>query len=486
MTDPSALPASPTTTRCRRWPSAAASGSGWASGGRGRCCASSAIPNGPCAARSSAGPTARAASWPSPIPRCEPPATGSGPRPSRTWSPTASGSRSTAGRSPPDDFARLVERVLVVADRVAPRHGEPTEFELLTAVVFARFAEVRPDLALVEVGLGGRLDATHAWDGGVAVVTNVDLDHMDRLGDTIPLIAREKAAIIERGDLAVTGARGDGLAVIRRRARRVAVPLTEVEPPPLLGWDRDGHRHRAAAARAGPGSACAGGTRRRTRRSPMRRSMRSRRPGSRPSPTTPGGAATRTPSGRAGWSSSGSSDRDVLLDGAHNPAGAAALALALDDLRPFLDGGPLDARDRVDGRQGRRRRRRRARARRRRWPARPSCATTLDVAARACPAADLAARWRTGAACGRAGRPAAPVIARRSAAPRPGVRRIGPGRRRRFALSCRRGAWRPRRRPGRCATPTPPEDSMTDPRPPPPRADRGSAPTRSAGASGRS
>ncbi len=83
------------------------------------------------------------------------------------------------------DFARLVERVLAVADRVAPRHGEPTEFELLTAVVFARFAEVRPDVALVEVGLGGRLDATHAWDGGVAVVTNVDLDHMDRLGDTV-------------------------------------------------------------------------------------------------------------------------------------------------------------------------------------------------------------------------------------------------------------------------------------------------------------
>ena len=83
------------------------------------------------------------------------------------------------------DFARLVGRVLAVADRVARRHGEPTEFELLTAVVFARFAEVRPDVALVEVGLGGRLDATHAWDGGVAVVTNVDLDHMDRLGDTI-------------------------------------------------------------------------------------------------------------------------------------------------------------------------------------------------------------------------------------------------------------------------------------------------------------
>ena len=59
-------------------------------------------------------------------------------------------------------------------------------------------------------------------------------------GDTITAIAREKAAIIERGDLAVTGARGDGLAVIRRRARRLGVPLTEVDPAPLLGWDRDG------------------------------------------------------------------------------------------------------------------------------------------------------------------------------------------------------------------------------------------------------
>ena len=92
----------------------------------------------------------------------------------------------------PVDFARLVGRVLAVADRVARRHGDPTEFELLTAVVFARFAEVRPDVALVEVGLGGRLDATHAWDGGVAVVTNVDLDHMDLLGDTIKKIARRR------------------------------------------------------------------------------------------------------------------------------------------------------------------------------------------------------------------------------------------------------------------------------------------------------
>lgn len=240
----------------------------------------------------------------------------------------------------PDDFARLVERVLLMADRIAPRHGDPTEFELLTAVVFARFAEVRPDVALVEVGLGGRLDATHAWDGGVAVVTNVDLDHMDRLGDTVTKIAREKAAIIERGDHAVTGARGDGLAVIRRRARRLAVPLTEVSPAPLLGWDRDGididlprlgrtrvglrGRHQAANAAIADATIDA---------------LEAAGIATVPDDARRRGYAAAVWPGRLELVRAG--DRDVLLDGAHNPAGAAALASALDDLRPYLDPGPI-------------------------------------------------------------------------------------------------------------------------------------------------
>src|SRR5439155_3916285 len=140
----------------------------------------------------------------------------------------------------PTTFARLVAEILPVADRVARRLGEPTEFELLTAVLFRWFAESGIDVAVVEVGLGGRLDATHAWDGGVAVITNVDLDHMALLGPTIAHIAREKAAIIERGDVAVTGADGEALRIVRRRAARMRVPLTEVAPPPLLAIERDG------------------------------------------------------------------------------------------------------------------------------------------------------------------------------------------------------------------------------------------------------
>ena len=239
-----------------------------------------------------------------------------------------------------EDFTRHVEAVLAVADRVAARHGEPTEFELLTAVVFRHFAEAGIDVALVEVGLGGRLDATHAWDGGVAAVTNVALDHMEQLGPTIAAIAREKAAIIERGDRAVTGADGEALAIIRRRARRMGAPLTAVEPAPIVGWDRDGltvelprlgrtrvglrGRHQAATvavadavldALGEAGIAAAHGEARRR------------------------GYATAVWPGRLELVSRGGVD--VLLDGAHNPAGAAALAQAMDDLRPHLARGRL-------------------------------------------------------------------------------------------------------------------------------------------------
>ncbi len=244
----------------------------------------------------------------------------------------------------PDAFARLVDVVLGVAARIARRHGEPTEFELLTAVMFRHFADVGVDVALVEVGLGGRLDATHAWDGGVAAVTNVGLDHMDRLGSTVEAIAREKAAIIERGDLAVTGAAGTALEVVRRRARRVGAPLRVVAPAPLVGLDRDGidvelprlgrtrialrGRHQAANAAVADAvldALDAAGI--------ARAGEADRRRGY-AAATWPGRLELLGPS-------DATRGREVLLDGAHNPDGAAALAGALDDLRPFLAPGPF-------------------------------------------------------------------------------------------------------------------------------------------------
>jgi len=235
-------------------------------------------------------------------------------------------------------FADLVGRVLPVADRVAARLGDPTEFEILTAAIFLWFAEEHVDLALVEVGLGGRLDATNTWDGGVAVITNVDLDHMDRLGATVPLIAREKAAIIKRGDVAVTGADGEALPVIRRRARRVGAGLTVIDPAPLLAWDRDGitvdlpdlgrtdvglrGRHQAANVAVAHGLLDG-----------LERAGIARVP---PAARREGYRTSRWP-GRLELIELPDGTQ-VLLDGAHNPAGAATLAHAIDDLRPFLRG----------------------------------------------------------------------------------------------------------------------------------------------------
>ena len=242
----------------------------------------------------------------------------------------------------PEAFAAGVEAVLPVADRVARRLGPLTEFELLTAVMFRHFAQAAPDVALVEVGLGGRLDATHVWDGGVAVVTNVALDHTDRLGTTIEAIAREKAAIIERGDRAVTGTSGDALGVVRRRCLRLGVPLSTAAPAPVLAWTRD--MLTVDLPRLGP--------------TPV--ALRGRHQGANaavadalldalevagiatvPADARRRGYATARWPGRlelvavSGWRGT----RDVLLDGAHNPAGAATLATALDDLRPHLTGG---------------------------------------------------------------------------------------------------------------------------------------------------
>ena len=244
----------------------------------------------------------------------------------------------------PERFTALVAEVLPIADRVANAKGPPTEFELLTAMIFRWFAEEAIDLALVEVGLGGRLDATHAWDGGVAAVTNVDLDHMEQLGPTVEAIAREKAAIIERGDLAVTGAEEPALTIIRDRARKVGAPLVIAPPATLVGLDRDGIQVELPSL---------GATRVGLRGSHQAANVAIAN-GVLDALAEAGIASTTAEQRRAGFADARWPGRlelleierpaaagtvEVLLDGAHNPAGAATLARALDDLRPFLVGG---------------------------------------------------------------------------------------------------------------------------------------------------
>jgi dihydrofolate synthase/folylpolyglutamate synthase len=114
------------------------------------------------------------------------------------------------------------------------------------------FLVPRVDLLVCEVGLGGRLDATNALDLGVAVITNVDLDHQKYLGNTIGEIAREKAAIIKQGDRVVTGCQGEALEIVEARATATSSAIWRLGreirlESTSLGWD--GH----LVSVAGPG-----------------------------------------------------------------------------------------------------------------------------------------------------------------------------------------------------------------------------------------
>lgn len=85
-------------------------------------------------------------------------------------------------------------------------YGRPSYFETQVAMAFYLFAQAQADVAVVEVGLGGRTDATNVLDAAVAVITSIGLDHTQILGDTVELIAREKAGIIKPGQVVVSGA----------------------------------------------------------------------------------------------------------------------------------------------------------------------------------------------------------------------------------------------------------------------------------------
>lgn len=114
------------------------------------------------------------------------------------------------------------------ADAMAPALGPVTEFELITAAAFSWFAAQDPDLVLLEVGLGGRLDATNVVERPEScVITRIALDHTALLGDTPAAIAREKAGILKPGVPAVTGATGEALEAIRAIAQELGSPLSE-------------------------------------------------------------------------------------------------------------------------------------------------------------------------------------------------------------------------------------------------------------------
>lgn len=127
------------------------------------------------------------------------------------------------------------EALNAILDRIEAVSGEATVFESTTAAAFLAMSETPADLAIVEVGLGGSLDATNVIDRPLlSVITPVDLDHAEFLGDRIEGVAAEKAGILKAGARGVIARQSEAvMAVIERRAAEVNSPLT------VMGVDFD-------------------------------------------------------------------------------------------------------------------------------------------------------------------------------------------------------------------------------------------------------
>lgn len=127
------------------------------------------------------------------------------------------------------DLSASADRVRAIAEDLERRgelHGPPTFFETATAIAFDLFRTAGVDVAVVEVGLGGRLDATNVLHPLVSIITTIDFDHQAQLGNTIESIAAEKAGIIKAGTPIVIGRlSGAAEAVIAEVARMAGAPL---------------------------------------------------------------------------------------------------------------------------------------------------------------------------------------------------------------------------------------------------------------------
>lgn len=231
-----------------------------------------------------------------------------------------------------DEVVKLLTRVMAV-EAVCPR--SPTFFEVVTAMALLAFAEAGVDVAVLEVGMGGRLDATNAVTKLLSVITPVDLDHMHFLGNTRAAIAFEKAGIIPHQGVVVLARQHDEarqvlLRVASERGARVveaatgrrvgatlelclAPPLTLREWPPGA-YQRENLATAATALREldALGVAC-------------------------PDEAIAYAAATFRWPGRYDWLGG---DPPLLADGAHNPAGVLALIAALDE-DPRVAGRPV-------------------------------------------------------------------------------------------------------------------------------------------------
>lgn len=121
------------------------------------------------------------------------------------------------------DFAKIIRNIEPIVKKLKP---VPTFFDVITAAAFKYFADAKVDIAIIETGLGGRLDSTNVLKPEVAAITSISKDHMAQLGHTLPRIAEEKAGIIKQGVPVVTVLQDPAVEhVLANAAARVGTTL---------------------------------------------------------------------------------------------------------------------------------------------------------------------------------------------------------------------------------------------------------------------
>ncbi|WP_315791334.1 folylpolyglutamate synthase/dihydrofolate synthase family protein [Fischerella sp. JS2] len=135
------------------------------------------------------------------------------------------------------EFCKLLQEVKAA---ISPNDDSPTQFEVITAVAWLYFAQEKVDVAVIEVGLGGRLDATNVCEQPlITVITSISREHWQRLGPTVADIAREKAGILKPGCPAVIGPLPpDAEQVVRSRVLELQCPIYTPQPARQIdgGW----------------------------------------------------------------------------------------------------------------------------------------------------------------------------------------------------------------------------------------------------------
>jgi dihydrofolate synthase/folylpolyglutamate synthase len=218
-----------------------------------------------------------------------------------------------------EQFSRAFDQVHAVSERLLAAGGidaHPTYFESVTAMAFVLFRELRAGTVVLETGLGGRLDATNVVSPALTVITPIDFDHEQFLGHTLEAIAGEKAGILKSGVPAIFARqRSEALQVLLRRAGELNVPVTCASSAIVedVRIDERGSSFRMN----GDEIRCPLAGEHQVENA-VTAALALRQLG-----CPPGGIAETKWPGRLEWVSV---QPAIILDGAHNPAGARALA----------------------------------------------------------------------------------------------------------------------------------------------------------------